>query len=147
MASPASPPTTPPTTAGVGGAFDWFEPPPVVAVDGEGGALPVPVPAGLPAPPPPAPVPAVLLPVEDAEIDVAVSELLGNVAESDVCEESDAPIDEADPAEIEVVNKLELAVEMVVAGPVEFDVKGPNCKVVVPVNVPPEFVVINAVIC
>lgn len=102
--------------------------------------------------PPPAPVPAVLLPVKDAEIDVVVDKLLVNVTKSDVCGNPDVPIEEVDPAETLVVNngddkESELAVDDVVAGRVEFDVKGPNWKVVVPVTVLPEFVVVTAVIC
>ena len=154
MVSPATPPTTPPTTAGVGGEFDWFEPPAAAVVDADGEALPVPVPvlAGSPEPPSPAPVPAVLLPVKDAEIEVAVDKLVVNVAESDVCEDPDAPAEEADPAEALVVNsgddkELELVVDGSVAGRVEFDAKGPNCKVVVAVNTLPEFVVVIAVNC
>ena len=102
--------------------------------------------------PPPAPVPAVLLPVKDAEVDVAVDKLLVNVAESNVCEDPDATVEEADPVEALVVNSgddngSKVAVDGMAVGPVEFDVKGPNWKVVVPVNVLPEFVVVIAVIC
>ena len=74
IASPARPPTTPPTTIGVDGGLPVLDPVPGPAVDEGDAPVPTPVPVGTPKPPPPTAVPP-----------AASSQLVGKV-DKEVCE-------------------------------------------------------------